>query len=340
MALAEVAVALVQSIGIVMLTDQLAPDHRVQALIPRIPIVGKAAGVEAHSATLAFPARDYISSRGWPPTALEAVDGMLYVPLNGEHITITGSPTGSGYVNNTIARQSPSGPPSTPVPLFLQLPLPHLRDDCCNGPMTQSPATPQPSRTTPSPSRMARSSAEAVLVPSQTTPGTPLPKPIDLTADFKPPAFKGAAAVVDFPAGMVSVDVCSAAQGRNDTHVNVPNGGRIVIRAELPPYPPKEIVLDGHSQEIYLSNLPSWVLQSGPHRGHDHGLAHYAAYFEMTDADEKRCGWSCAHRADKKCQDTAFLKAVAVGAAPPQPVPTDRSPYLRTDLECSNAQWP
>ena len=115
------ATAVLEIIGIVLITH--TGDH-YRGIAPRILrpdaqiAIGNAnppAGIEPHIAFLAFPACAYVSSKGWPPAAMEPVNGVLWVRLDGEKITVSSA----AAVRDSLTRTNPYA-----------LHLPHLGDSC------------------------------------------------------------------------------------------------------------------------------------------------------------------------------------------------------------------
>jgi hypothetical protein len=316
---AATATAVLRVIGIVLMTNNPADHGMIRAIAPRIPSIGNVPikDVEPHTAFLAFPAADYVSSRGWAPARMSVVQGMLFVKLDGEQLTINGqhatalpprsmpeAPAAAMEQRRaalprrqvpSVQRQGPT-PPSEPTGLGIL--LPHLKTECCA-------------------------------------------HPGELRTEFKPPLFSGAAGVLELPAGSVLPSTCKSLNGRIDTHLSIPNDGKITIAARKGAVK-KEIVLQGTSTEIYLGNLPTWFLD-GSMTQHDMGRPHYEAYFMMTDSTE--CSFTQKVPVPE-CDGlgygrTYFREGIATGAASATPPPKlSVLANARIDVECSNSQWP
>jgi hypothetical protein len=154
--------AVITFVGIIVFSNQLATDGHLRALMPRIPKaspgvmysaarspgalpgvdagggVSKAASamaltqVEEHWGFIAFKTCDYISSKGWAPTGLEALPGYLYVRLDGEQIRFAGTTTPPPNPTPSSDRRQPL-PNDFGATLGPALNLPHMQP-CCEKP--------------------------------------------------------------------------------------------------------------------------------------------------------------------------------------------------------------
>lgn len=150
------ATAVLQFVGLILFSHELSPDRALIGLAPRIsghashhgappPAMAKTIArreksetrpevvdtVEEHAAFIAFPARDYLSSKGWPPSGLETANGYLFVRLDGEHVTFR-SEGRFGTVSST-AEVDLLGRKSSHERLDRDaMGLPHLQP-CCKG---------------------------------------------------------------------------------------------------------------------------------------------------------------------------------------------------------------
>ncbi|HWW62299.1 MAG TPA: hypothetical protein VN181_13085 [Thermoanaerobaculia bacterium] len=315
MSVIAAAKAVVQLIGIVMVSRDLSPDHHLQALMPRIsapappmaspvklartsikkgdPVAEVPAHVEEHAAFIAFPARDYLSSKGWPPAGLETVNGYLFVRLDGERVSFTAEvdakPVDDAMLNQT-ARISVPIADASPARAS-RLGLPHLQP-CCN---------------------------QAAL-----------------KGGFQPPDFPAAVAVVDLPTGVAKGCWAKAkgVSGRVDTSITIENGGVLLITATKDKQQ-KQIRLDGNSKPI-VANLPLDVIGL-PRSG---GLVnHYVAYYDMIDTTAACPTTTDCPLASERPEDDCRLTAVRPmgGKEEVDPLVTI---LARVGFECSNTQWP
>lgn len=321
MPVSTASAAIIYFVGIVVFSNQFSQDGGLRAMMPRIPgpahehvgakqrtdKEGAPTAVESHVALIAFRACDYISSKGWAPVGLEAVPGLLYVKLDGEHVkfTSTGRVIGDPIfeVEEIKLRQRQTkGKGRLDAEPRKELGLPHLQTSCC-------------------------------------------PKMKALKDDFKPP-FKGAAAVLDVSNGTPkpcrAKGIAPPGQGvpelpkrRIDTQVAIPTNGALVITGTKDDVT-REIRVRGDAL-VYAANMPSGFLEDVV----GNSRPHFEAYYAMADNTEGCTGFGCSADATlTECDPVADLRIGIDGTVVPERPPIDLTAYARFDFECSNSQWP
>jgi hypothetical protein len=163
-----------------------------------------------------------------------------------------------------------------------------------------------------------------------------------LRAEFQPPKFSGAAAVVNFPLGNSKTETCGATvagtkstelRRRIDTRIAVDNNGKLIVRSGS-----KEIILKG-SAELYLANIPRWALVN--QKGHTGGgVAHFQVYYAMVQFSPSCDFNKCYPAASATCDTVMRQPARLIGNAANEGPPLWGDSTAHIDYQCSNSQWP
>jgi len=317
MPIAAATSAVIEFVGIIVLSNQLGIDGHLRAMLPRIQTyetamkdrrVSKSESaqkavkamsstkVEDHTAFIAFKACDYVSSKGWTVTAAENMPGYLYARLDGEQVQFLGSAQTVDRLGRRISGQSAA--------LFLNqsLSLPHVTP-CCKDPK--------------------------------------------LRPEYLPPDYLLAAAVFDIANGKVRS--CDSTGGRADSQISIANDGTLLVSATKDGAT-KELRLNGTAQ-VMVANLPPDALAGAPSMNHDM-VAHKVAYSALVDVDS--ClRTDCVETRRVACggqpppDRTGFQTNVNVwreGVPQPGTEPAVRQidimGTIRYDEQCSNNQWP
>lgn len=314
------ATAVIQIVGIVLLSYQILPGGGLVAIAPRMPCPSdnamwrgdsgeramNAANVEEHETILVFT--QPFTANGWTPAQLppKADDPLnepqrWYVRLDGEKIRfITNSRTNSR--TNATARTSRVALTATPIDTPIDTPrhltgglgLPHA-GECC---------------------------AHPALRPEYTAATN----------------YRLAAAVIDF--SNASATGCMAMQGRRDTVVNLVNDGTLIVEATSLRPGKKGLMTKtltfGGSAYLVFANVPVDATGGKSCGG---GNAHYMAYGAMVRActDPMPCPKEIVDMTE--CYQKPIL--IMPDQAPAREL--DLPPLLpqaRLTAECSNNQWP
>lgn len=159
-----------------------------------------------------------------------------------------------------------------------------------------------------------------------------------LLADFRPPAYSGAAAVFKIPYGELTTctSAASGTMGRIDNELHLKNSGTLSINSGA-----KSLTLSGDA-DVYMGNAPMGYVIAHAGEGSQRTVAfkpHYFAYCWMTGKTNDQCTMpmpvaGCCNPCAKNRQRPALGADVAVIKPKPPQI------FYLTSFECSNTQWP
>ena len=310
----------VHFIGIALFSKKFSNDNTLRAVLPRIPVAvstldphsatTRRVEVEKHTAIIAFPTCDYVSSSNWAPSALERVPGLLYVRLDGEQVSIFPGRTEALETSGMMERQSKDPPTETRMDEAV-VGLPHLQA-CCPAMQVLSKQFQPP----------FPGAAAVVTLPSWAT-----------------------ATACGANSKQADVNATEENRRRIDTNVIFDSPSDVIIAATKNGV--TKAIRVRKEANIEIANLPTWWVDGKKEPAAS--TPHYHALYEMGN-QSTGCPntFDCASNYHPdQCKVESNLREMAPdpitlpgGLTLPDQSGGTLLELARIDIDCSNTQWP